>query len=154
MKPMWMLLYVLALAASATPARASSPGPHGIRFVPGEPAGHTPLTQALGPADSFRDLVAALEVLRTSGYLGTIEVAGYSDAGECTEEADCGALSLRRAQMIRDWLVAGGIPASRFQVSAWGSKRPLEPGDSAEARSRNRRVELTVPAMKPARRGK
>jgi outer membrane protein OmpA-like peptidoglycan-associated protein len=52
-------------------------------------------------------------------------------------------LSGARAQVIKDWLVAQGIDASRIDVKAWGGARMLHDKDSQHAR-RNVRVEVEV----------
>lgn len=54
-------------------------------------------------------------------------------------------LSERRARSARRYLAEQwGIGADRIEVRGYGEERPLEAGDSQEARSMNRRVELEV----------
>ncbi|HEY0654736.1 MAG TPA: OmpA family protein [Chryseosolibacter sp.] len=52
-------------------------------------------------------------------------------------------LSLKRAEVIKDFLVASGITAERIEVKSWGGKRPLYDKNSANAR-RNVRVEVEI----------
>jgi outer membrane protein OmpA-like peptidoglycan-associated protein len=52
-------------------------------------------------------------------------------------------LSESRAEVIKDYLVANGIDASRMEVKAWGGKRPLHDKKSANAK-KNIRVEVEV----------
>lgn len=54
------------------------------------------------------------------------------------------ALSVRRANAIRDYLSGFGIDASRFDIVAMGEERPLEAGTSEAAYARNRRGEFEV----------
>jgi outer membrane protein OmpA-like peptidoglycan-associated protein len=54
-------------------------------------------------------------------------------------------LSESRAEVIKDWLVAQGIDASRIEVKAWGGKRPIFDKHSANAK-KNIRVEVEVVA--------
>ncbi len=52
------------------------------------------------------------------------------------------ALSERRAQSVRDYLVGQGVSASVLETEGFGETRPIDSNDTAEGRARNRRVEL------------
>jgi len=52
-------------------------------------------------------------------------------------------LSLARAQVIKDWLVAQGIAEDRIEAQGWGGTKPLYDKNSPNAR-KNARVELEV----------
>jgi peptidoglycan-associated lipoprotein len=54
------------------------------------------------------------------------------------------ALSLRRANAIKDYLTNFGLDGSRFEVAAMGEERPLESGTSEAAYARNRRGEFYI----------
>ena len=54
------------------------------------------------------------------------------------------ALSVRRANAIRDYLSGFGVDASRFDIVAMGEERPLEMGNTEEAYARNRRGEFHI----------
>ena len=54
------------------------------------------------------------------------------------------ALSLDRANAIRDLLVQGGIDASRLSTEGYGADKPIASNDTEEGRARNRRTELVV----------
>ena len=54
------------------------------------------------------------------------------------------ALSLRRANAIKDYLTNFGLDGSRFEVAAMGEERPLESGASETAYARNRRGEFYI----------
>lgn len=52
-------------------------------------------------------------------------------------------LSQHRAEVIKEYLVANGIDASRMETKAWGGKRPLYDKRSANAK-KNVRVEVEI----------
>ena len=54
------------------------------------------------------------------------------------------ALSLRRANAIKDYLTNFGLDGARFEVAAMGEERPLESGASEAAYARNRRGEFYI----------
>lgn len=53
-------------------------------------------------------------------------------------------LSTARAIAVVKFLVAEGVPASRLVAAGFGEHQPLEPGESEESFSRNRRIELKL----------
>ena len=71
-----------------------------------------------------------------------IAVIGHTDRVGSVPFND--ALSLRRAQKIRDDLVKLGIPADEIQVAGRGEREPLVPTEDEVAEPRNRRVEISV----------
>jgi outer membrane protein OmpA-like peptidoglycan-associated protein len=54
------------------------------------------------------------------------------------------ALSEKRAQTVKDFLVKSGYDASLIQVSGMGEANPVADNASAEGRANNRRVEIIV----------
>jgi len=100
------------------------------------PAAKTQLTQA---ADSIR-----------AGGEGTIKVVGHTDSKGSEEYND--ALSLRRAEAVRDWFAERvGIRQREFEVEGLGEKDPIasntnaDGSDDPDARARNRRVDVIIP---------
>lgn len=88
------------------------------------------------------------EVLsRIAGILFTttgsaITVTGHTDTrGEAQYNQ---ALSERRAQAVADYLIGAGLPADLFTVEGLGMSHPVDTADTAEAHSKNRRVELGI----------
>ena len=71
-----------------------------------------------------------------------IAIIGHTDRVGTVAFND--ALSLRRAQKVRDDFVNLGIPADRIQVAGRGEREPLVPTDDEVAEPRNRRVEISV----------
>jgi OOP family OmpA-OmpF porin len=71
-----------------------------------------------------------------------ISVTGHADRSG-PEEYNL-ALSLRRADVVRDYLIKGGIPADRITVSGRGEAEPAVPTPDGVPEQRNRRVEVIV----------
>ncbi len=70
-----------------------------------------------------------------------IEISGHTDnVGKPKANL---ALSQKRAESVRDYLVAEGIEESRIEAVGYGDTMPLAPNDSDEGRQRNRRIEAT-----------
>ena len=76
-----------------------------------------------------------------------IIVEGHTDSrGSASHNLD---LSQRRADSVRNYLVARGYEADRMQAHGIGKDRPTTTNDTAEGRANNRRVEIIVqPAAK------
>lgn len=71
-----------------------------------------------------------------------IVVIGHTDRVGAVPFND--ALSLRRAERVRDELVKVGIVADRILVAGRGEREPLVPTADEVAEARNRRVEINV----------
>lgn len=71
-----------------------------------------------------------------------IVVIGHTDRVGAVPYND--ALSLRRAERVRDELVKVGIAADRIRVAGRGEREPLVPTPDEVAEPRNRRVEINV----------
>jgi outer membrane protein OmpA-like peptidoglycan-associated protein len=70
-----------------------------------------------------------------------IEISGHTDSvGNPTNNK---ALSLKRAQACRDYIVSKGIDAKRIEAVGYGDERPIAPNDTDEGRQKNRRIEAT-----------
>jgi len=54
------------------------------------------------------------------------------------------ALGLRRANSVRDYLLAKGITASRIATISYGKDRPTATGTTEQARAQNRTVVVSV----------
>jgi outer membrane protein OmpA-like peptidoglycan-associated protein len=54
------------------------------------------------------------------------------------------ALSQKRAEVLKDWLVKWGIDAKRLEPRGFGGTKPLVPADSKGAAAINNRVELII----------
>ena len=69
-----------------------------------------------------------------------LEVQGHTDTSGKREWND--TLAQRRAEAVRDNLIANGIEASRLTAKGYGPDKPKYDNATAEGRSQNRRVEL------------
>ncbi len=88
---------------------------------------------------------AALDKTATSlrRYPGLrIEVAGYTDSSG--QRAANIALSQRRAESVRDYLIAQGIAPEQLTAQGLGPDQPLADNATAAGRAANRRVELHI----------
>jgi peptidoglycan-associated lipoprotein len=72
----------------------------------------------------------------------TVTIEGHADE-RGTREYNL-ALGERRAQAVKNVLVAMGIPTSRISTISYGKERPAVVGSSEEAYAQNRRAVTTV----------
>jgi outer membrane protein OmpA-like peptidoglycan-associated protein len=56
------------------------------------------------------------------------------------------ALSLRRANAVRDYLASQGIAATRMTTRGFGESAPAYSNDTPEGMAQNRRVEFLITA--------
>lgn len=93
----------------------------------------------MSPARTKLDQVAkALLAIRTRNLI----VEGHTDSQGT--DAYNRALSQRRADAVRDYLVQSGYPANRIQARGQGENSPIAKNSSAEGRANNRRVEIVI----------
>jgi len=77
-------------------------------------------------------------VLRVDGHTDDRPLSGtgrYRDNWE---------LSSARATSVVKYLIENGVPANRLVAAGFGEFQPLDAADTAEARNRNRRIELKL----------
>lgn len=65
------------------------------------------------------------------GHTDNVGAAAYNNA-----------LSKKRAESVKTYLVAQGVESSRILVESYGFERPLESNSTQEGRAKNRRVEF------------
>ena len=70
-----------------------------------------------------------------------LTVAGHCDARVTVEYNQ--ALGERRANAVRDYLVAAGVPAARIKTISYGKEMPAVEGHDEAAWAKNRRAEFT-----------
>lgn len=71
-----------------------------------------------------------------------IEIQGHTD-----DEGDPllnEALSLRRAEAVRQYLIRAGVPAQRLRAAGFGGSRPIADNRSSAGKAKNRRIELVL----------
>ncbi|MDH7446455.1 OmpA family protein [Aquimarina sp. 2201CG14-23] len=71
-----------------------------------------------------------------------ILIEGHTDS--VGKEESNFILSKYRAQSVRDYLVSQGIEQQRFTVKYYGESQPKYDNNTAEGKSKNRRVEVTI----------
>lgn len=72
----------------------------------------------------------------------SVEIHGHADSSEASD--DLTALSLERAEAVRNYLTYVGISASRLTVIGFGDSEPIDNGLTEAARKNNRRVEFIL----------
>jgi len=88
-----------------------------------------------------------LEVIVATGHTDSIGTVAYNQR-----------LSVRRAEAVKAYLVARGIPKDRIYTEGKGKSQPIASNRTAAGRAKNRRVEIEVvgtaatpaPAQQPA----
>jgi outer membrane protein OmpA-like peptidoglycan-associated protein len=94
----------------------------------------------ISPA-SEPELQRLAQTLRTHDDV-YFEIGGHTDS---TGQFDRNiALSLSRAESVRDYLVLQGVARERITVRGYGPTRPVETNATAEGRARNRRIEFRI----------
>jgi hypothetical protein len=101
---------------------------------PGAPLELTPASEQV--LDEVADLLSRDRTIRTL----TIE-AHWDDSLDAPKAAD---VTKRQAQIVVDYLVAGGVAPERLQAQGLGGEHPLVPNLGPANRARNRRIELRV----------
>jgi outer membrane protein OmpA-like peptidoglycan-associated protein len=145
---MYRMVKVETPAAAPPPPTAAAPAP------PAAPRVEKRLvkTTASMASDAFFDfdravlrpdataaLDAAIARLKASGYEGNIRITGHT-CNIGTPEYNQ-KLSERRAQAVRQYLIAGGLPAERLLAEGMGLRNPRYP-NTREGRPKNRRVDI------------
>jgi OOP family OmpA-OmpF porin len=74
-----------------------------------------------------------LEVVIAVGHTDSVGSAGYNQA-----------LSVRRAEAVKAFLVSNGIESSRVYTEGKGLTQPVADNATREGRAKNRRVEVEV----------
>jgi outer membrane protein OmpA-like peptidoglycan-associated protein len=69
-----------------------------------------------------------------------IAIIGHTDS--TGSDAVNNPLSLQRAQSVRDYLTARGVPSSRIEIAGHGEREPIADNNSDAGRAKNRRVEI------------
>ncbi|MGC1631923.1 MAG: OmpA family protein, partial [Gelidibacter sp.] len=67
---------------------------------------------------------------------------GYTDSVGAARSNQL--LSERRANAVRDWLIANGIDQNRLTAKGFGEENPIDSNTTAAGRTNNRRVEVKL----------
>ena len=88
--------------------------------------------------ESFPRMDSIVEYM-TYKKTARIEISGHTDnVGSAKTNK---ALSLKRAQACRDYLVSKGVDGSRIVAIGYGAERPIASNDTEDGRQKNRRIE-------------
>ena len=114
-----------------------------VFFAPGqavlEPEGRAEMDKLAGALSELQAKIPAdiPWVLRVDGHTDNRPIASPQFPSNW-------ALSAGRAIAVVQYLMAKGIPPQRLVAAGFGEYQPIDPADTDEARSRNRRIELKL----------
>ncbi|MGI9549723.1 MAG: OmpA family protein [Aurantibacter sp.] len=86
----------------------------------------------------FVDIIRILAEYPNSKF--TVEGHTDSQGGEATNQA----LSEKRANSVRDFLIAEGVAADRLTAVGYGEAKPIAPNNTRAGRAQNRRTEINL----------
>jgi outer membrane protein OmpA-like peptidoglycan-associated protein len=90
--------------------------------------------------ESFPQLDGVVEYM-TYKTSSRIQISGHTDSQGNPKQNK--ALSQKRAEACRDYLVQKGIDKNRIEAMGYGDERPLATNDTEDGRRTNRRIEAT-----------
>jgi chemotaxis protein MotB len=104
------------------------------------PAGQAEMEKlAMALIDLAKEIPAEINwVLRVDGHTDNVPLAGTG------RFVDNWELSSARATSVVKFLISKGVPANRLVAAGFGEYQPIAEGDTPEARSQNRRIELKL----------
>lgn len=106
------------------------------------PAGATFSVNSSSVASGFYNPLNSIASVFSKYPETKIEIYGYTDS---TGKADYNLqLSQKRANSVKDYLIAQGIGVNRLYAVGEGSSNPVASNSTAEGRAQNRRVEIKV----------
>jgi len=83
------------------------------------------------------------DLMKTNPQVRRIRIEAHTDDREAPKKR-LRDLSQSRATATRDYLIKKGIDGDRLQAVGYGDSRPVDKGASAEARGKNRRVDIII----------
>ena len=87
-------------------------------------------------------LDAVADILKNTPAIAKLTIEGHTDS---TGDAEMNkSLSQKRADAVKDYIVAKGIDAARLASVGFGAEKPIASNDTDEGRAKNRRVEFKV----------
>lgn len=115
-----------------------------LRALPPRPTSYTVYfetgTDTMTPASAQ----AFVGVKREIAERPVVEVMVIGHTDRVGSPAENDPLSRQRAELVRDQLVAEGVPAEKLEVAGRGEREPLVPTADDVDEPRNRRVEISI----------
>lgn len=91
--------------------------------------------------DSKYELDHLAELLNANANV-TVEISGHTDdTGDYASNLE---MSQNRADAVRDYLISGGVDASRLTAVGYGDRNPVDSNETEEGRQNNRRTDLKI----------
>ena len=115
----------------------------GIKLTLGENAVRFATNKATLTPAAKTNLNKLVPVFKDYGDTNIV-IYGYTDSTGRVEYNQ--TLSEKRANSVRSYLASKGVNNSRFETKGLGVKDPIATNDTAEGRSKNRRVEFAIVA--------
>jgi OOP family OmpA-OmpF porin len=133
-----------AAAPVAAPA-AAKPAAAATKVTYAADAFFTPSNAVLKPAGKAKldDLIAKLKGIN----LEVIVAVGHAATGEKNAQA----LSVKRAEAVKAYLVSKGVEKNRVYTEGKGDKQPVADNKTKEGQAKNRRVEIEVVGTRAAK---
>ncbi len=137
------------------PMRAPPPGEVGERGVTGAPVPGSERDFVINAGDrvyfDFNDFslrADARPILESqAAWLARYPAVRVRIEGNCdelgTREYNF-ALGARRANAVRDYLMAHGVGGGRIETVSYGKERPVDPGSGEEAQAHNRNAHTAI----------
>ena len=88
------------------------------------------------------------KVLREDGTANQLAIVVHGHTDNTGSDSVNNPLSQNRANSVKNYLSAQGISSSRITARGYGSTSPVADNSTASGREQNRRVEITVYAVK------
>lgn len=144
-----LLLGLMACASSST-AFSTDFSIDAVYFNEGLPAKGGNLDSSLVDSnESLQVMKNDADAIKSLKAPHQVKIVGHTDSKECSGKA-CEALSLRRAQLVFNWMVANGVPTSvLLPPEGHGGAEPVANNDMPKGRAKNRYVEFQVVPSAP-----
>jgi OmpA-OmpF porin, OOP family len=98
--------------------------------------------------DSFALLTEIADTFIRNPQIRRVEVQGHTDNSGTPEHNKL--LSEERAESVRAWLIAHGVPGDRLVAMGYGQDKPKMPNVTEAMRAQNRRVQFIILDQVPA----
>lgn len=115
-----------------------------LRALPPRPSSYTVYFETGTDTMTPESAQAFVGVKREIAERPAVEVMVIGHTDRVGSPAENDPLSRQRAELVRDQLVAEGVPAEKLEVAGRGEREPLVPTADDVDEPRNRRVEISI----------